>query len=299
MAQALRVSAPARDLTRARRRPLLQIVSTYSRWPCVRTTQRHAFAGVPAGLSSLVVASGLLLAIPAHAEPVAPASSAGSAKADAPAREVPPPPSQPPHRASMSVETPPPPPARARTYHVHDGFYLRMSLGGGYIGSTVSQSGTADTTLSGGGGAFDLMIGGTPAPGVVIGGALLGNTAPNPSYEIDGKQADVNAQLSFAVIGPFIDGFPDPKGGFHVGGTLGFAGLALEDNLLGGNQTTAFSGYGAGVWVGYAAWIAPQWSLGGMLRLTGARTMHAASGTEPKQNANARAITILFTALYH
>lgn len=199
----------------------------------------------------------------------------------------------------MSVETPPPPPPRALTYHVHDGFYLRMSLGGGYIGSTVSQSGLPDVTLSGGGGAFDLMIGGTPTPGLVIGGALLGNTAPNPSFERNGKQQDVNATMSFGVIGPFVDGFPDPKGGFHVGGTLGFAGMTLEDNESGSSATTTFSGYGAGVWVGYAAWIAPQWSMGGMLRLTGARTEHASTSTEPRQTADVRAITILFTALYH
>ncbi len=182
---------------------------------------------------------------------------------------------------------------------MHDGFYLRMSLGGGFIGSTVSQNGLADTTLSGGGGAFDLMIGGTPTPGVVLGGALLGNTAPNPSYEIDGKQQDVNATLNFAILGPFIDGFPDPKGGFHVGGMLGGAGLSLEDNATGGSVSTSYAGYGAGVWIGYAAWIAPQWSMGGMLRLTGARTVHAASGSEPERTTTARAITILFTALYH
>lgn len=260
------------------------------------------------GLFTTAAVFGLLLvAFPARAQTPRPAG----AGTGAPAREVPPPPppsdtSSPPGSMSvetpppggMSVETPPPPPVRGRTYHMHDGFYLRMSLGGGYIGGTVSQAGAPDITLSGGGGAFDLLIGGTPAPGVVIGGAILGNTAPNPSFAVDDQQQDVSAQLTFGLAGPFIDGFTDPKGGFHVGGMLGGAGLSLDDNS-GGASSTTFSGYGAGMWVGYAAWIASDWSLGGMLRLTGARTVHAATETTPRLTASARAITILFTALYH
>jgi len=267
---------------------------------------RDRCAGSPVGLLSAVLALGVLFAaFPARAEDAAPVAGANdsSVAPEGAQREVPPPPppsAEPPATTgTMSVETPPPPPVRGRTYHMHDGFYLRMNLGGGYIGSSIGQSGSPDITLSGGGGAFDLMIGGTLGRGVVIGGALLGNTAPNPSYEVDGKQQDVAAQVSFLTLGPFIDGFPDPKGGFHVGGMFGAAGLSLEDTVGGSSSTTTFGGYGAGVWVGYAAWIAPEWSMGGMLRLTGARTVHAATDTTPKRTASAQAITILFTALYH
>ena len=48
---------------------------------------------------------------------------------------------------------------------------------------------------------------------------------------------------------------------------------------------------------GYDAWISPEWSLGGMLRLSGAVTSSNADDLE--QRANTRSFAILFTALYH
>jgi hypothetical protein len=203
------------------------------------------------------------------------------------------------------VETPPPPVVPRRGYRVHDGFYLRMSIGGGYLVSKVTydDSSIPDRTLSGGGGALELMIGGSPARGLAIGGGLWGQNASEPKTDPDSAESYEN--LDFSMLGVFVDGFPDPTGGFHVGGAVGIAGLngAFEDDDFDpdpdriGEEDGGTGGIGGSVWVGYDAWIAPEWSLGGMLRLSGAVTSSNAEDLE--QRANTRSFAILFTALYH
>ncbi|HMJ16055.1 MAG TPA: hypothetical protein VK524_31785, partial [Polyangiaceae bacterium] len=71
---------------------------------------------------------------PASAEPAQPQ------EIPAPSGDpVPPPPPPPAAGPAIRVETPPPPaPVPRRGYHVHDGFYLRMALGGGYLHSKVT-----------------------------------------------------------------------------------------------------------------------------------------------------------------
>jgi hypothetical protein len=229
---------------------------------------------------------------------------------DAPAEAAPPAPAEAPPPAPLGpairVETPPPPaPGPRRGYRVHDGFYLRMSVGGGYMSSKVTydESTIADRTLSGGGGVLELLIGGSPARGLAIGGGLWGQNAQDP--ETDPDSADSYESLDFGMLGVFIDGFPDPTGGFHVGGAIGVASLngAFEDDDLDpdpdriGEEEGGTAGIGGSVWAGYDAWISPEWSLGGMLRFSGAVT--SSNADELEQRANTRAFAILFTALYH
>jgi hypothetical protein len=199
-------------------------------------------------------------------------------------------------KPTISVETPPPPPPVERTYHVHDGFYLRLSLGGAW--SSTSQgfaNGASGDTLSGGGGAFDVMVGGTPVRGLVIGGALLANSILEPSYELNGVSYASNSNLGFGMLAAFIDGFPDPHQGFHVGG--GFGPAVVRLGARSSSNSTSTDGFGGALWLGYDAWIAPQWSLGGILRFAEART-GGGSGDLDETDVT-RSIVISFTALYH
>lgn len=205
------------------------------------------------------------------------------------AQEAAPPPPPPP---SINLATPPPPPLEHRTYHTHDGFYLRMSLGPSYVSTAVSA---ADATVAGASGSLDLLIGGTPATGLTIGGGFLADSAPNPGYSAGGGGQTLDRSMGVALVGPFVDGFVDPRNGFHVGGMLGGATLVLGKS---GNQdSTTYNGGGAELWVGYDAWIAADWSIGGMLRLGGARLSRSESGVT--DTATARNIALVFTALYH
>jgi hypothetical protein len=181
---------------------------------------------------------------------------------------------------------------------VHDGFYLRLGLGGGSLrGEGETTSPDSEYTLQGGALAFDLMIGGSPSDGLVIGGAYWFNQAPSASSETDlaGTQ-DAELLFNFGVLGIFIDGFFDPEGGFHLGGMLGVAVSQLS-NADSGSADQSYSGGAAGIFAGYDFWIADEWSLGAMLRLSGARVDNTDEDREDTMNVSS--IALLFTGLYH
>jgi hypothetical protein len=195
----------------------------------------------------------------------------------------------------INVETPPPSAPVERTYHLHEGFYLRLSIGVGALNQSVSTDTreNPDYSVSGGGLGYNILIGGSPATGVAIGGALMGLAATNADVEIDDRDAgEVNA--SHGIIGVFIDGFPQPNGGLHLGGVLGLAGDAIE---LDRGGTTRLGGFGGAAWVGYGFWVGPEWSLGGMLQFTGTLTRNEEDGV--KQQAGSLGVSLLFSALYH
>ncbi len=204
----------------------------------------------------------------------------------------------------MYVQTPPPPPPEAETgKHLHDGFYLRMSLGANAQRHTIEsdRANVPDLKVNGGGLSFDILIGGSPMPGLVIGGILSADAASRPTVKQDNLESNDDYDSALALIGPFIDGFFDPSGGFHVGGALGITGYALDNRSITEDNNKSFGGGGLSFWAGYDAWVSSQWSIGGMLRLTGAsgtRDLEINNVTET-QKATSGSLAILFTALYH
>lgn len=194
----------------------------------------------------------------------------------------------------IDLSTPPPSLSTPRSYHMHDGFYVRASVGFGTLGATFDDNSSTGQSLKGSGGGFglDLMIGGSPAAGVAVGGALLAEGSA--AIEFDrGSFGSQDRSLSVAILGPFIDGFPSANRGWHLGGTLGFARLTVEDTSSDGLSKT--NGFGGAFWVGHDFWVADEWSVGPLLRFSGALT----NGSDPDVHASAFAMTLLFTGLYH
>jgi len=178
-----------------------------------------------------------------------------------------------------------------------------MSIGGGGLVAEreYDASSLGKSTLRGGGGAIDLLIGGTPTPGFVIGGGFLLNGAQDPSNETAAGDFDTDAQTSTLILGPFIDGFPDPEGGLHIGGMLGLAGYAVDsdDDALKDEET---NGFGGALWIGLGGWVGTAWALDGMLSFTGVATrgeFELPDGTDVTEDVTAGTFSILFTALYH
>src|SRR5690606_9919678 len=173
------------------RQPTTKSPSGSARLPRPSNPMRHSF------VSFLALAAGLTLAQAANAQP-----------------------------ARIDLSTPPPPPAVQRTHHVHDGFYTRLSLGVGSLGLDFDDDGSRNVDLDGSGLAFsaDIMIGGSPSPGVAIGGALLGTASFSLELEQNGRSVG-DRDVGMVILGPFIDGFPNPKQGWHIGGAVGVAGM--------------------------------------------------------------------------
>jgi len=107
------------------------------------------------------------------------------------------------------------------------------------------------------------------------------------------------------VLAAFVDWFPDVRGGFHFGAGLGWAvavasapDASVFDYIGGGGP--ALSAH-----LGYDFWIARQWSLGGMLRWTGASlagedTVNTEGGdVTGSEQDRVSVLALTFTALYH
>lgn len=183
---------------------------------------------------------------------------------------APPPASSPPvHTAPAAPtyeEVPPPaceqsatpsPCTQPRDAYRHDGFYARLSNESGYVGF-FGEGPDGDASIKGFGTGGFIALGGTPVPGLVIGG-LIGSAAVRGTFRGRPEGSEKKGTMSLAMLGAFVDWFPNPYDGWHVGASFGFAAISLTDAALDDSVGPAFS---AKLFGGYDFWIGPQWSLG-------------------------------------
>jgi hypothetical protein len=192
-------------------------------------------------------------------------------------------------RPSIDVTVAPPPAPVQRTYQVHEGFYLRADLGLGTLSSDLSGPGP-DLSSSGMELEGDLLVGAGLAPGVTLGGGLLYATQLSGDWDIEDTDLTAsNGDLSTFIVGPFIDGFPNAKDGWHFGGLAGLA-IAQFDPGEPLDSSTAL-GFGGSVWAGHDFWVAPEWSVGGLIKVSALRA------TDEDITASKLSFSLNFTAL--
>lgn len=215
-------------------------------------------------------------------------------------------PAQPGYAPPQQGYAPPPPPyaqMRAPGFETHDGFYLRVTLGGGY----TSMSATADSVkvkLSGGSASFGLALGGSVTPNLVIYGALGGTTISEPDYTEAGQSVPTsNISASMSNIGLGAAYYLVPAN-VYFAGTLMASKLRISDNTTSaGNDTLGETDYGLGVEVlaGKEWWVSENWGLGvaGQF-LFGSmkdKTAFATGGEIPTWTVTA--LSLLFSATYN
>ncbi|MEY2935497.1 MAG: hypothetical protein RL033_6246 [Pseudomonadota bacterium] len=187
----------------------------------------------------------------------------------------------------IDLATPAPSEPEGRTFHEHDGVYVRVNAGlGTLLSASASADGGPDVDGSGLTLSYDLRVGFAPSPGFVLGGSILGATQLTGDWEIGGLTTDGN--LNYNVIGPFAEGFPDSHGNLNFGGTLGLAILGADT----GADTSAI-GVGGAAWVGSGVWVAPDWSIGGLLRLD------AATGSKDDVTLTVIALNAMFSVNFN
>jgi hypothetical protein len=176
----------------------------------------------------------------------------------------------------------------SRTFHFHDGFYARLGVQYGLTGGGFS---IGDTTIDYFGSqlSLDLLIGGTPSDGLAVGGGVLLGSLLQPDMEVGGANI-ATRNVPLLVLGPFIDGFFSPQGGWHAGALLGLGALGKTP------ETEGSAGIGASVWFGYDKWVGDDWSIGGQIRFLGI----AAGGNKPEDfSSSALGVNLGFSVLYH
>lgn len=159
----------------------------------------------------------------------------------------------------------------------HDGFYLRLGGGFGFVSDRFESealplAGDIDGTITGSAVTGELALGGAVTPGWILGVGIYTHTVPNPTAD-DVSVGTVSTEEvefdegSFTLVGPFVDHYFDPRKGFHLQGSLGFGLFALGEGELddepigeGGEQTA--TGFALMVGLGYEWWVSGGWGLG-------------------------------------
>jgi hypothetical protein len=148
----------------------------------------------------------------------------------------------------------------------HDGFYMQIQSGLGYYKASADIGGN-DQSYSGLTFASSFLLGGSLVPGLVLGGGLLADYAPSPTYKVNGEERSNTPDFKQYVfgIGPFVDFYPNPNDGLHFQGMLGFGALetSSEGNASGSDPTGLLLSLGGG----YEWWVGREWSIGAMARL--------------------------------
>jgi len=198
------------------------------------------------------------------------------------------------------AQTSPVPPAAADpSARRHDGFYLRLGLGGGALDAEFSggQPETPDAKADGGAVLLDILVGGTPVRGLVLGGGYHIAVATEPDFEVGTTYTGKGGAVGQGVVGPFVDFFPDDEGGFDVGMLAGMAIVSMNTpRIFGQGVELDHRGFGASGWAGYTLWLADQWSLGVGARVTWTTTVNTESSD---QKGAALSYGAVMTAIYH
>jgi hypothetical protein len=194
----------------------------------------------------------------------------------------------------------------------HDGFYLRAGIGGGLLVASLASDysqdygGSVKGSFAGAALGLELAMGGTPAPGLVIGGAVYASGGEPRKHDITvgGQLTSVPPQtVALVLFGPFVDYYIDPKAGWHVQGAIGLASVVIQrrDNNEVDPRVRQRNegGFGFMVGGGYDAWVSSQWSFGGLLRVMYASTETNRSETDRFRYEGFTLPELLFTATYH
>jgi hypothetical protein len=250
--------------------------------------------------------------------------------------QQPPPPAgygqQPPPPAGYGQQPPPPAgyghqppqgyaPAPDPTIHVHDGLYVRLGIGAGYMlaPTEVSASGydgEYEFSANGPAVALEFAVGGTVAPGLVMGGGIYGMSAPSAKaddFKLNGEDvSDLTGEwdmISVSLIGPFIDYYFDDERGLHLQIAGGFASSSVSEGEFktgeGSSDTDKETGSGFGTMLGFGfeTWAGEQWSVGGLIRVLYADTTIEADlpGTDVQADWKTKSVIpgVLFTATLH
>jgi len=152
----------------------------------------------------------------------------------------------------------------------HSGFFLRLSLGAVYLHESWNPSGGSPGAVFGGvGTSVEASIGKSIRPGLIVGGLwqLVAVTDPNESY-LGTTYVAPRTSRFLDVVAAFVDYYPNPRRGLHVGGS---AGLLAASNLDRECCLSTHWGTALSVRVGYDVFLSSRWSVGALAQLANYR----------------------------
>lgn len=148
----------------------------------------------------------------------------------------------------------------------HDGFMLRLTLGLGFEGLSVSDGAGTEIELSGFGLGSSLSLGGVVADNLAIHGDFFGLAAVSPNVSIDGEDFGeaTDSSVSLSGFGVGITHWVMPLN-LYLSATLGLAKASID---VEGDEFEADWGLALRAMIGKEWWVGEEWGLGLMAELT-------------------------------
>lgn len=173
--------------------------------------------------------------------------------------------------------------------------FLRLALGTVYLHESWSpKSGDPGAVYGGWGTALDTSIGRTLRPGFTVGGRwqFAAVVDANESYRGATYVAKQTARF-LDTIAVFVDDFPNPRRGFHFGGSVGVLAASNFDTVYG----TVSTGWGAAVsgHVGYETFFSNRWSVGVLAGLAAYRYWASEAGVSSTSNGLLPTLALSFS----
>jgi hypothetical protein len=160
----------------------------------------------------------------------------------------------------------------------HDGFFVQLALGPVYLHETWSPTGGGAGAIYGGWGtSLETSIGRSVRPGLIVGGRwqLVAVVDANESYLGTTYVAHDTARF-LDVIAAFVDYYPNPRRGFHFGGTAGAVAASNLDAEYGVHATSW--GVAISAHLGYDVFFSSRWSVGVLAQLSAYRYSTSEAG---------------------
>ncbi len=148
----------------------------------------------------------------------------------------------------------------------HEGLFLRLEGGVGFLSATANDQG-ATSTASGGAGYLGAALGGAIGENLVLYGEIWGMGAPNPNIQIGASNTIAqNTTLNYGGVGLGLGYFFMPSNLF-LGVSLDATRLGVTDSN--GTQSDSDIGAAASLTLGKQWWISERTGLGLSLKCIG------------------------------
>lgn len=177
-------------------------------------------------------------------------------------------------------------------FHDHDGFYLRLLIGPGYLYSSASYEGES-ISVKGVGGTFSIAAGGIVSRNLAIFGEVTGTSISDPTVDEGGDSGTADGYtMTLVGLGPGL--------AYYLGGNAYLSATLLLSKLSvsadDSDQTAETDwGFGGALAGGKEWWVSDNWGLG----IAGQLSLNSIKEKDVDYRWTSIAVSLLFTATYN
>lgn len=167
-----------------------------------------------------------------------------------------------------------------------DGFFLRLSAGGGSASTEYKDAGD-DVEISGPAGDVNIAIGGMVAPNLALHGTLFGASMSDPDITWNGNEGSLNGDVTVAGVGIGLTYYFMPAN-IYISGSVGSGSMEFDGII----DVSTDQGPLLDLTLGKEWWVGDKWALGAAF---GVQT-HSIPDGVADENWSGTSYTLRFTA---